>query len=146
MAQREQEPLAGENDERSFDLRCDAEAALRRHAAELQQIIDTIPQLISALSPEGRVLYVNKTVLKYTGLTIEVVQAADGRTRLFHPDDVDRLRKTRLQALDRGEPFELEMRTRRHDGGYRWCHIYYEPLRDEHGPPLVRDGDRHPRP
>src|SRR5690606_38775629 len=55
------------------------------------------------------------------------------RTRLFHPEDVQRLQDMRQLGLGQGAPFELEMRTRRATGGYRWCHIYYEPLRDQHG-------------
>src|SRR5690606_8433424 len=111
----------------------EAEASLRRHVAELEQILDTIPALIAVLSPNGKVLYVNRTVLKYTGLHMDDLKADDFRSRLFHPEDVQRLQDMRQLGLGQGAPFELEMRTRRSTGGYRWCHIYYEPLRDEHG-------------
>jgi formate hydrogenlyase transcriptional activator len=40
-------------------------AALRRSETEYRQIIDAIPQLIAALSPAGKVLYANKSVLEY---------------------------------------------------------------------------------
>lgn len=112
----------------------ETEAKLRRDVAELEQILDTIPVLISALSPNGKVLYANRTVLKYSGLRMDDVIANDVSTRLFHPEDVERLRDIRQRGLGQGSPFELEMRTRWRTGGdYRWCHIHYEPLRDEHG-------------
>lgn len=111
----------------------DGDSSLRRHVEELEQILDTIPALIAMLSPNGRVLYVNRTVLKYSGLQMEDLQASDFRTRLFHPEDVQRMQELRQLGLGQGGPFELEMRTRRSTGGYRWCHIHYEPLRTEHG-------------
>ena len=36
-------------------------------------------------------------------------------------------------ALERGTPFELELRARRKDGQHRWFLIRYNPLRDEEG-------------
>jgi formate hydrogenlyase transcriptional activator len=109
------------------------EAALRRSEAELRQIIDTIPQLIAALSPTGTVLYANESVLEYSGLRPEDVKAEDFRSRLFHPDDLSRLGEERRRGFESGAPFELEMRTRRKDGVFRWFLIHYEPLRDEQG-------------
>ncbi len=55
------------------------------------------------------------------------------RARVFHPEDVARLREERRDALARGVPFELEQRARRHDGQYRWFLVQYNPVRDEHG-------------
>ena len=72
-------------------------------------------------------------MLDYTGLTIEEVTAADFRARAFHPDDVERLRCERLEALSRGAPFKNEQRVRRKDGQYRWFLIQYNPLLDDHG-------------
>jgi formate hydrogenlyase transcriptional activator len=111
----------------------DSEASLRRYAAELEQILDTIPQLIAALSPSGHVLYLNRSVLKYSGLKLEDVRTSDIRPQLFHPEDIESLHEVRSRGFEHGAPFELEMRTRRHDGAYRWFLIYYEPLRDEAG-------------
>jgi formate hydrogenlyase transcriptional activator len=57
----------------------------------------------------------------------------DFRSRIFNVEDLDRLKDERLRGLERGVPFELEMRTRHHSGVYRWCLIQYKPLRDEQG-------------
>src|SRR5438445_13147656 len=65
------------------------------------------------------------------------VLASDFRPRLFHPEDLERLREERQSALARGLPFEIEQRARRKDGQYRWFLIRYNPFRDEHGQ-LVR--------
>ena len=111
-----------------------AEQRIRASESEYRRIIDAIPQLIAALSPEGQVLYANKTVLEYSGLSEADVMTEDFRSRLFHPEDLDRLSDERRRGLEQGLPFELEMRTRHFDGNYRWCLIQYKPLRDDEGP------------
>jgi formate hydrogenlyase transcriptional activator len=58
---------------------------------------------------------------------------SDFRARIFHPEDLERLRDERQAALARGLPFEIEQRARRKDGQYRWFLIRYNPFRDEQG-------------
>jgi PAS domain S-box-containing protein len=104
--------------------------------AELEEaitIIDAIPQLISVLSPEGEFLYSNQAVMDYTGLTREEVMAVDFRDRAGHPQDVEKVREKRQQALSRGVPFQIEQRARRKDGQYRWFLVQYKPFRDGRG-------------
>ncbi len=110
-----------------------AEDTLRRDERELRQIIDAIPQLILVLSPEGRILYVNQLVLEYSGLGVEAIMAEESAARLFHPDDLERVHAERRLALERGTPFDLELRARRKEGQYRWFLIHYKPLLDERG-------------
>jgi formate hydrogenlyase transcriptional activator len=100
---------------------------------EAREIVDAIPQTIVVLSPDGAALYANRSVLAYVGLTIDEVMDADFRTRVFHPEDVARLRDQRREGLARGVPFELEQRARRHDGQYRWFLVQYNPVRDQQG-------------
>jgi len=64
----------------------------------LRLIVDTIAQLVVFLSPEGRPLYANRFTLEYTGLSLEDVKAESFRDRVFHPDDVERLR----EGIDKG--------------------------------------------
>src|SRR5260370_19611330 len=101
---------------------------IAKSEAQLRTIIDAIPQLITALGPDGRYLYANQAVLEYTGLTREEVMAGDFRARVFHPEDIERLRDERRAAFSRGVPFEYEQRARRNDGQYRWLLIQYTPL------------------
>jgi PAS domain S-box-containing protein len=110
-----------------------ASEKIKKSEAQLRTIIDAISQLVTALGPDGKNLYANQAVLEYTGLTREEVMADDFRGRVFHPEDVDRLRDERRAALARGVPFENEQRARREDGQYRWLLIQYNPLLDERG-------------
>jgi len=108
-------------------------AEVRKSEAELRTIVDMIPQLIAVLAPDGQALYVNQSTLEYTGLSADQARGLEFRQRVFHPEDVERLRAERGHALERGEPFENEQRAKRQDGVYRWFLIRYRPLRDEHG-------------
>ncbi len=110
-----------------------AEERIRQDESELRQIIDLAPQLIIVMAPDGSYLYANERVLEYTGLTQDDVVAGGFRERVFHPEDVERLRDERQQALARGVPFEAEQRARRNDGQYRWFLTRLNPLRDEQG-------------
>jgi formate hydrogenlyase transcriptional activator len=106
---------------------------LRRDELELRRITDAIPQAIVVQDPSGFPLYANQATLNYTGLTIQDVLAPGFRERIFHPDDMERLRDERKAALARELPFEIEQRARRKDGQYRWFLICYNPFCDQHG-------------
>jgi hypothetical protein len=57
----------------------------------------------------------------------------DQRARVFHPEDVERLREELHEALARGKPFELEQRALGKEGNFRWFLVRYNPLRDDQG-------------
>jgi PAS domain S-box-containing protein len=97
-----------------------AEETLRQDERELRRITDAIPQTIVVQAPGGTPLYANQAVLDYTGLTIKDVTTSDFRARIFHPEDIEKLREDRQVALSRGVPFEIEQHARRKDGQYRW--------------------------
>ena len=106
---------------------------LREEERELRRITDAIPQTIVVLDLSGAPVYANQATLDYTGLTAEDVVAPRFRERIFHPDDLERLRDERKAALVRGVPFEVEQRALRKDGQYRWFLIRYNPFRNEQG-------------
>ena len=110
-----------------------AENKLVEDGRELRRITDAIPQTIVVLDPSGDPLYANQAVLEYTGLTMQDVVSSEFRARMFHPEDIEKLREERQAAYARGLPFEIEQRTRRKDGQYRWFLIRINPFRDEQG-------------
>src|SRR5713226_9631248 len=97
-----------------------AETKLLEEERELRQITDAIPQAIVVQDPSGSTLYANQAALDYTGLTMQDVVTSDFRARIFHPEDLERLREERRAALARGLPFEIEQRALGKDGQYRW--------------------------
>jgi PAS domain S-box-containing protein len=71
--------------------------------------------------------------LEYTGLSLDEVRADDFRDRVFHHEDVQRLREGRQKSLPGTVPFENEQRALGKDGKYRWFLIRYSPLIDDNG-------------
>ena len=110
-----------------------AEKKLLEEERELRRITDAIPQTIVVLDSKGHPLYANQAMLDHTGLTMQDVLISDFRARIYHPEDLERVREERKAGLARGLPFEIEQRVRRKDGQYRWLFLRYNPFRDEQG-------------
>ena len=110
--------------------------ALRKSEAELQQMLDLVPQIVGVLGPGRGRLYANRTALEYYGVSLD-----EWRQRTFenevHPDDVDRVKARINRSLTSVVPYELEMRLRNGEGAYRWFLVRYNPLCDDTGE-LVR--------
>jgi formate hydrogenlyase transcriptional activator len=119
--------------ERSQTALAAASDQIRKSEAQLRTIIDAIPQLIAVLGSDGKHLYANPSLLKYTGLTLEDVTADDFPSRIFHPEDEERQGNDPWNPLAQRTGFENEQRIRARDGQYRWFLIQYNPLRDEQG-------------
>ena len=113
--------------------RQESQAKLRQDQEELRRIVDLIPQTIVVLNPDGKATYANRAVLDYTGLTLDEIKSDGFRTRVFHPDDVERIREERSAGLSGLAPFENEQRALGKDGAYRWFLVRYNPLLDDGG-------------
>src|SRR6476659_5057394 len=109
------------------------EEALKHSERNLSLTINTIPTLIQVSRADGTILSVNQAVLDYYGVTLQDMQKDDFRARFYHPDDVERLRESRNEALKRPLQFEYEQRALGKDGTYRWFLVRYNPLLDEQG-------------
>jgi PAS domain S-box-containing protein len=110
-----------------------AEEASRSAERNLTQTLETIPTLIQVSRSDGTLLWVNQAVLDYYGVTLQDMQKEDFRSRFYHPDDVQRLREQRQEALKRPLQFEYEQRALGKDGKYRWFLVRYRPLLDDQG-------------
>ena len=110
-----------------------AEAAQQSSERNLRKITNVIPTFIHVLRPDGSVLYVNQPAMDYTGLTMADVLKEDYRARVFHPEDLDRIREERRDSLTHPVLFENEQRALGKDGKYRWFLARYNPLLNEQG-------------
>jgi PAS domain S-box-containing protein len=100
----------------------------KRAEEELQQLVDFVPQIVVVLSTEGRVIHANRVAQEYSGMTLEEYRSVDVVGRVIHPADVEKMRTLRKHGLSRTDPFEVEARTLRKDGTYRWFLYRYNPL------------------
>ena len=116
-----------------------AEDKIREQETGLRQILDLAPQLVAVFGPDSERLYANRILLDYLGLTLEEWRqkfestVPSYRTEFVHPDDWARVTGDSARAVSHGAAFELEMRLRKSDGGYRWFLARYNPLHDEEG-------------
>jgi formate hydrogenlyase transcriptional activator len=110
-----------------------AQVKLRQDEEELRQIVDCIPQIIIVIDPNGAPLYANRVALDYLDVSPAELPFVGFGGRFSHPEDIEKYRTTRQQALARGVPFELEQRILGKNGSYRWFLFRYNGLRDEHG-------------
>jgi PAS domain S-box-containing protein len=82
---------------------------------------------------DGTPVYGNQGVTDYTGLTLKDLQTEGFRARIYHPEDLERLREARCLAFTRPVPFDNEIRILGKDGNYRAFLFRYKPLLDEAG-------------
>jgi PAS domain S-box-containing protein len=93
---------------------------------------EAAPGFFWLADPSGRILYANRVWEEYTGSTVHEVNAA-GWAQFNHPDELAAVAEKWARAVDVGEPFEMELRYRRHDGVYRWMLTRVTPYRDSDG-------------
>lgn len=109
-----------------------AESALLERDRELSLIVETIPALFWCADPQGERNYVNQRVLDYTGMAPEVLTGAEW-FKIIHPEDAEATFRAWCDAIEKGEPYDIQYRLRRHDGIYQWFQAFAQPLRDAQG-------------
>ena len=118
-----------------IDVYRKTETALRESEQRLQQLIDAVPALMLALTPDGRPSYVNKRWIDVVGLGVEELIGPNGIRSLadIHPDRQAAVEAALQHSLSTGEPFLMRFRQRRADGRYRWTDGRVEAHRNKAG-------------
>src|SRR5258705_111302 len=109
-----------------------AEAALQQSEERFRLIVDSIPGFVCTLSAAGEVGLLNRQLLEYFGKTAEELKNLD-TSDAVHPDDRPRMIDAWRRAVETGQPIEIEHRSRRADGIYRWFQLRGLPQRDAEG-------------
>ena len=102
------------------------EQALRGSEARFRDLANSAPVMIWTTDERGSVTFVNEGWLRLTGATLGEELGARWQHGV-HPDDLERVTASWTAAFARREPWEMEYRLRRHDGGYRWIVDRGEP-------------------
>ncbi|MCE9531071.1 MAG: PAS domain S-box protein [Planctomycetes bacterium] len=107
------------------------EDRLRRSVARFRLLAESIRQMVWTSDPQGRVEYYNQRWIDHTGVTVDQAQSW---SEVVHPEERDRAVAAWLESLERGIPYEAELRIHGHaDGQYRWYLVIAVPMRDESG-------------
>jgi PAS domain S-box-containing protein len=117
---------------RDITERKTAEEALRRNEQRLYAMLDTMPQIVVVMRPDGFHDYYNRRWYEYTGLS-DGSTSGDGWIQSVHPDDAADIGMHFRQAIEVGDPFEAEGRLRHHSGEYFWSLCRALPVRDADG-------------
>jgi PAS domain S-box-containing protein len=127
-----QRPIAILETNNDITERKRSEARAQQQEKELQLTIDTIPAFVFSNLTDGWTDFLNKRWLDYTGLSLDDAKGF-GWQAAYHPDDLSRIMKVRMESIAAGIPYEHEARIRRADGIYRWFLNRSAPLCDERG-------------
>jgi PAS domain S-box-containing protein len=115
-----------------IDERKKAEQAQQEREIKASRMLESIPAVVWATDPQGRVTYLNRRVASYFAAPSEQLDQMKWADRI-HPDDLAGAMQTRNQAIVVGHGYENVFRFRSASGAYRWIHATVEPARDENG-------------
>ena len=110
-----------------------AEDKIREQEAELRQIVDLAPRLVTVFGPRRERLYANRILLDYLDISLDEWRQRTDSSEFIHPDDRERVDAHSDLALSSGASYELEFRVRKSSGNYRWFFTRFSPVRDDKG-------------
>ncbi|MGA9510930.1 MAG: diguanylate cyclase [Candidatus Sulfotelmatobacter sp.] len=114
-------------DSQRFDLNASRERELYFHT-----IAEAVPEIIWTATPDGEDDYFNQKFFDFTGSTLEEMRGMRWKA-IIHADDLDTCLSRWQNALQVGEPYEIEYRLRGKDGNFRWFLGRANPIRNATG-------------
>jgi PAS domain S-box-containing protein len=96
----------------------EAERAITSQERRFRELAESLPELLWESNAEGAVTYFNHNFRIFTGMDLEDVRGRE-IIELVHPEDEARTFAKWHACVQSGEPYENELRMRRHDGVYR---------------------------
>jgi PAS domain S-box-containing protein len=118
--------------QRAEDALRASEAALRESERALSLMLDAIPAMAWSTTADGYADMFNKSMVDYLGRSMEEL-AGVGFLAQFHPDDVDRMLAEWQAMMASGAGGDIEGRSQRADGEYRWLICRCSPLLNAQG-------------
>ncbi|MGH2607894.1 MAG: PAS domain-containing protein, partial [Tepidiformaceae bacterium] len=103
------------------------EAALLEALEQFRALAECMPSLVRFSWDDGRPSWYNPRFLEFSGLSYRELERRGWR-QLIHPDDQEI-----IPAAGVREPWEAEIRMRRHDGQYRWMMVRTARVLDGRG-------------
>jgi PAS domain S-box-containing protein len=110
-----------------------AETALRASEERFRMLAESLPQLVWTCLPDGRVDYLSRQWLDYTGMLESQPLDSQRLKQVIHPDDLVATAASWSAATGGLAPYDLEHRIRASDGTYRWFKTRGTPVTGETG-------------
>ena len=109
-----------------------AQQVLADREAWLRNMTDNIPVMICITGADNTGTFFNSAWIAYTGRTREEEENGGWITGI-HPEDVAQFTAMLNTHFSGRQPFQMELRLRRHDGRYRWVCNYWQPVFAQEG-------------
>jgi diguanylate cyclase (GGDEF)-like protein/PAS domain S-box-containing protein len=104
----------------------------RSLASRWRKTLDTIPQMVWSMRPDGTEEYYNEQWVEFTGVRVGSRQGTS-RLDLVHPSDRPQAKTAWQNALASGSSYEHRYRLRHRSGDFRWVLSRAHPEYDGHG-------------
>jgi PAS domain S-box-containing protein len=101
-------------------------------ALEFRTLAETVPAMLFVSTPSGHVVYTNSAYQRFTGVASQQLLGI-GCLDFLHVDDRKRAEKVFSCVVELSQPYEIELRIRRHDGCFRWHQVRGAPVLDKSG-------------
>lgn len=95
-------------------------------------VVEMIPEKVTNATPEGNVIFYNKSWQEYTGKNLETL-LQEGWAKWIHPDDLEEVTQKWFYSVATGEDFDMELRMLNHLGAYRWHTSKAQCIKDGEG-------------
>ena len=109
-----------------------ASQAIEESEQRFRRMADHAPVMIWMSDTEKSCTWCNKPWLEFRGRTMDQ-EMGNGWTEGVHPDDLALCLETYSTHFDTREPFDMEYRTLRRDGEWRWLFVSGNPQYDGNG-------------
>ncbi|HKI35705.1 MAG TPA: PAS domain S-box protein [Gemmataceae bacterium] len=122
---------------RSIEARKRAEEALRASEERLRLVIEATNDGIWDWDAASNSTFCSERLYQLIGVERSSAQLTnESLNQLLHPDDRERHAHAFRAHVGAGDPYQIEVRLRRHDGTYGWFLLRGQALRDGDGRPV----------
>ncbi|MFL6711290.1 MAG: PAS domain-containing protein [Massilia sp.] len=110
-------------------MRARAQHRLRESEDHFRHTVELNPDVQWTTGADGLVDHISSRWEEWTGMHGSRSNWAEA----VHPDDIVSLQATWTEAMQTGQPYDVETRIRLRDGSYTWLHVRAAPRRDSEG-------------
>ena len=110
----------------------EAQETAKENEKRFRTLAQSLPNQVWTALPNGQIEWCNDEVYRYSGLASLHFDATT-RSTMIHPDEAEAVSRNWQHSLRSGQPFEMDIRLRHHDGAFRWFISRAAPIMNSEG-------------